>query len=153
MHSSTLVTAGVYVLIRYCLCDTTFLLILGTFTMFLSGVRACAERDLKKIVALSTLSQLGVMFVSIGAHEKSYCFFHLLSHAGFKALLFLCIGSRIHSVYGTQDFRSFNLLNLNIFNSLFMSVSVISLMGFFFTSGFYRKDGILELLYQSNTTA
>ena len=110
VHSSTLVTAGVYVLIRYCHSDAGTLINLGTLTMLMAGTVACAERDLKKVVALSTLSQLGLIIVSLGAYEKSYCFFHMISHAFFKALLFICVGTCIHSVYGTQDFRSFNSL-------------------------------------------
>ena len=144
VHSSTLVTAGIYVLIRYCINDTGPLLFIGRCTMVMAGLRACAERDLKKVVALSTLSQLGVMIISLGAHEKSYCFFHLMSHAYFKALLFICVGVCIHTVYGTQDFRNFNKLRSSLHIAVFAAVANLSLMGFTFTSGFYRKDRILE---------
>ena len=146
VHSSTLVTAGVYFLIRFCPSDPSVLLNLGSFTMLLAGLSACVERDLKKVVALSTLSQLGVMIISLGASEKSYCFFHLISHAYFKALLFICVGALIHSVYGTQDYRRFNRLSTTLFVSVFATVSNLSLIGFFFMSGFYRKDGILEAM-------
>ena len=149
VHSSTLVTAGVYVLLRYCQTDNVVLLTIGTCTIIIAGIRACAERDLKKVVALRTLSQLGVMMVSLGAHAKSYCFFHLLSHALFKALLFICIGSCIHIVYGTQDYRRFNKLRLSLNLSFLCSLANLSLMGFVFTSGFYRKDMILEVLYHA----
>ena len=148
VHSSTLVTAGVYVLIRYCFLDSLSLLYVGALTILLAGVRACIERDLKKIVALSTLSQLGVIIVSLGLMEKSYCFYHLISHALFKALLFLCVGSNIHIIYGTQDFRSLTL-SPTIFVSLFSAVSIISLLGFLFTSGFYSKEQILESIYDN----
>ena len=77
VHSSTLVTAGVYVLIRYCHTEAVALIIMGSFTILISGLRACVESDIKKVVALRTLSQLGIMIVAIGALEKSYCFFHL----------------------------------------------------------------------------
>ena len=147
VHSSTLVTAGVYVLIRYCKFDMSQLIYIGSGTMILAGLRACVERDLKKIVALSTLSQLGVIMVSIGTNSKSYCFFHLISHACFKALLFLCVGTFIHSVYGSQDHRSFDKMN-PIPLSVFCAIANLSLLGFFFTSGFYRKDMILEELYR-----
>lgn len=146
VHSSTLVTAGVYVLIRYCSHDMGSLLFIGRSTMLIAGIGACAERDLKKVVALRTLSQLGVMIVSLGCSEKSYCFFHLISHACFKALLFMCVGACIHSVYGTQDYRRFNKLRPALFASIFASVANISLIGFLFTSGFYRKDMILEAI-------
>lgn len=148
VHSSTLVTAGVYVLIRYCNIDINTLLIAGSCTLMLAGTRACLERDLKKVVALRTLSQLGVMIVSIGAIEKSYCFFHLLSHACFKALLFICVGIRIHTVYGTQDYRRFNSIP-TMWTSLLGLVSILSLMGFVYTSGFHRKELILEILFLS----
>jgi len=144
VHSSTLVTAGVYVLIRFAYA-MEYLLYVGSFTVFVSGVAACVERDMKKVVALSTLSQLGLIMVTLGSSEKSYCFFHLLSHAGFKALLFICIGIAIHTTYGTQDFRNFWVSP--VYLSYFTFASLLSLLGFFFTSGFYRKDLMLESIY------
>ena len=149
VHSSTLVTAGVYVLIRYCFIDWFALSIVGRITIIIAGLRACAERDIKKVVALSTLSQLGLIIVSLGFVEKSYCFFHLTSHACFKALLFICIGFCIHSVYGTQDYRRFNRFNATKSISLLCAVASLSLMGFLFSSGFYSKDKILESLYNA----
>lgn len=148
VHSSTLVTAGVYVLIRYSVTDTQVMLIVGSITILIAGLVACAESDIKKVVALRTLSQLGVMIFSLGAQEKSYCFFHLISHAWFKALLFLCVGVCIHSIYGSQDFRSFNILNSTLTPSVFATIASVSLLGFVFTSGFYRKDMILEVTYK-----
>lgn len=142
VHSSTLVTAGVYVLIRYCN-DCGWLLSVGRLTLFLAGIRACVERDLKKVVALRTLSQLGVIIVSLGCGKKSYCFFHLISHAFFKALLFLCVGLCIHTVYGSQDYRRIDKLS-PIAVSVLCGVANLSLIGFLFTSGFYRKDMVLE---------
>ena len=150
VHSSTLVTAGVYVLIRYCQTDTYIILYIGIFTILLAGFSACAERDLKKVVALRTLSQLGVIMISIGAHEKSYCFFHLISHATFKALLFICIGTSIHTVYGTQDYRGFNLLLYSMVISVLCIVANLSLFGFLFTTGFYSKETILEIIYRGD---
>lgn len=144
VHSSTLVTAGIYMIIRYNLHDADVLVNIGRATIILAGVSACMESDLKKIVALRTLSQLGVMMVSIGANEKSYCFFHLLSHAFFKSLLFLCVGTSIHSLYGTQDTRH-RKIAVNSYTAVFGSVSIISLRGFPFTSGFFRKHIILEV--------
>jgi len=113
----------------------------------MAGIGACAERDIKKVVALRTLSQLGVIITSLGAREKSYCFFHLISHAYFKALLFVCVGTCIHTVYGTQDFRSFNSLGSTLYVAVFSAVANLSLMGFLYSSGFYRKDIILEVLF------
>ena len=145
VHSSTLVTAGVYLLIRYN-CEQSWFLFIGSLTMCVAGLRACVERDFKKIVALRTLSQVRVMLISIGLREKSYCFFHLIIHACFKALLFLCVGIRIHAYFGTQDIRSFN--SLSGWPLVFCKVSVFSLMGVTFTSGFYSKDAILEIMQQ-----
>lgn len=146
VHSSTLVTAGVYMLIRYCQVEIYYMIVIGRLTTLIAGLAACTENDLKKVVALSTLSQLGIIVVALGSGRKSYCFFHLLSHAFFKALLFICVGCAIHSVYGTQEFRSFNRLSSSLTLMLFISLSLLSLIGFPFTSGFFRKDRILELL-------
>lgn len=146
VHSSTLVTAGVYIMLRYALCDADLLLAVGACTMLRAGVRACAESDLKKVVALRTLSQLGVMMISIGAQEKTFCFSHLIRHACFKALLFLCVGVCIHSVYGTQEFRRYNSILSSLFIRVFSTIANLSLIGYVFTAGFYRKDAILEAL-------
>lgn len=151
VHSSTLVTAGVYIMIRYRHQDNWVMLWLGRCTLVTAGLRACAERDLKKVVALSTLSQLGVMIFAVGANEKSFCFFHLLSHACFKALLFMCVGVYIHILYGTQEQRRLNNLAAAIPAASFISLAVLSLMGFLFTSGFYRKDSILESIYRGES--
>jgi len=111
VHSSTLVTAGIYLLIRFNHFTTEWLIVLGSVTMAIAGFCACAEIDIKKIVALSTLSQLGVIFVGLSLSLKSLCFFHLMTHAMFKALLFICVGVGIHTVYGRQDFRSYSVLS------------------------------------------
>jgi len=147
VHSSTLVTAGVYLLIRYNMTDISSLLFLGGLTIVSSGMSACYERDLKKVVALSTLSQLGVMIVGIGSDEKAFTFFHLLSHACFKALLFMTIGVIIHTLYGTQDSRCLVQLVSTLPVAILSAVSCASLLGFYFTTGFYRKDALLENLY------
>ena len=153
VHSSTLVTAGVYVLIRYCHSDLSVLLNIGAFTMLLAGLRACVESDLKKVVALRTLSQLGVMIICLGINEKSYCFFHLISHAYFKALLFICVGTHIHSIYGSQEYRRFNKLRPTLIVSVLATTSNLALIGFIFMSGFYRKDIILEAMYTEEVGA
>jgi NADH-ubiquinone oxidoreductase chain 5 len=104
------VTAGIYLLLRFNAFGFEWLFVAGTATMVMAGLCACAEMDIKKIVALSTLSQLGVMMVALALIQKSFCFFHLITHALFKALLFLCVGVGIHSVFGSQDFRRFSAL-------------------------------------------
>nr|QHD19772.1 NADH dehydrogenase subunit 5 [Rodolia quadrimaculata] len=148
VHSSTLVTAGVYLLIRFNISLEVlnwFILLIGILTMFMSGIAANMEVDLKKIIALSTLSQLGLMMSILGVGSSLLAFFHLLTHALFKALLFMCAGSLIHMMANFQDIRFmgglvFKLpLTLTLFN-----VSNLSLCGLPFLSGFYSKDLILE---------
>jgi len=150
VHSSTLVTAGVYLLLRFNLFTMEWMLLLGRLTILIAGVRACTELDIKKIVALSTLSQLGVIIVSLSLYQKNICFFHLVTHAIFKALLFICVGISIHTIYGSQDFRSFRNLGKGVFYPIrFLTISNIALLGFPFISGFYRKDMIIERFYSS----
>jgi len=148
VHSRTLVTAGVYVLLRYNQQSTEWLVLTGGITIIIAGLSACYEMDLKKVVALSTLSQLGVMFVALGLGMKPFCFFHLITHALFKSLLFICVGVFIHNTFGGQDYRSFNSLAKASAGSLALTlVARLSLIGFPFFAGFYRKDLILELAY------
>jgi len=114
----------------------------------MAGLSACYEMDLKKVVALSTLSQLGVMFVSLGLAIKPFCFFHLMTHALFKSLLFICVGVFIHNTFGGQDHRSFSSLAKASAGPVALTlVASLSLIGFPFFAGFYRKDLILELAY------
>lgn len=150
VHSSTLVTAGVYLLLRFNLFSIEWILVIGSITMLIAGARACVELDIKKIVALSTLSQLGVMIISLSLYQKNICFFHLVTHAIFKALLFICVGISIHTIYGSQDFRSFRNLSKGIIYPIrFLTISNIALLGFPFMAGFYRKDMIIERFYSS----
>nr|YP_008080464.1 NADH dehydrogenase subunit 5 [Melanitis leda]AEH05133.1 NADH dehydrogenase subunit 5 [Melanitis leda] len=156
VHSSTLVTAGVYLLIRFnvLLMDTMFmklLLLISGLTMFMSGICANYEFDLKKIIALSTLSQLGLMMsiLSMGYYELAY--FHLLTHAMFKALLFMCAGKIIHLMNDNQDIRMMGGLSLYIpLTSLCLNISNLALCGIPFLAGFYSKDMILEMVSMSN---
>ena len=151
VHSSTLVTAGIYLLIRFNPFRFEWLLPIGSATMLIAGFCACAEIDIKKIVALSTLSQLGVIIVSLSLFQKGFCFFHLITHAIFKALLFICVGVGIHTLYGSQDFRRFSGVRSSLlWPRGLLSVSNLSLLGFPFISGFYRKDLILESFYSIN---
>lgn len=111
VHSSTLVTAGVYLLIRTYTGITVetsippLLLRLGIITMLAAGGAALVETDLKKVVALSTLSQLGLIFCALGLHSPVLAFYHLITHAMFKALLFLCVGTFIFYHGHRQDIR------------------------------------------------
>nr|YP_007627064.1 NADH dehydrogenase subunit 5 [Tanaocerus koebelei]AGC22380.1 NADH dehydrogenase subunit 5 [Tanaocerus koebelei] len=152
VHSSTLVTAGVYLLIRFnpMLISSGwsyFMLIVGCLTMFMSGLGANYEFDLKKIIALSTLSQLGLMMSILSMGYPNLAFFHLLTHALFKALLFLCAGSFIHNLGDFQDIRFMgSIINYMPLTSVCFNVSSLSLCGMPFLSGFYSKDLILEVV-------
>nr|ALO76590.1 NADH deshydrogenase subunit 5 [Paromalus flavicornis] len=151
VHSSTLVTAGVYLLIRFNTIFNNnmmlFLLFVSSLTMFMSGLAANFEFDLKKVIALSTLSQLGLMMSILSLGSFDLAFFHLLTHALFKALLFMCAGVIIHNLLNCQDIRYMGALSssLPLTISLF-NISNLSLCGIPFLSGFYSKDLILEVL-------
>nr|QOL00771.1 NADH dehydrogenase subunit 5 [Xya japonica] len=153
VHSSTLVTAGVYLMIRFnkllmASWVSNFLLVIAGMTMFMAGVGALFEYDLKKIIALSTLSQLGLMMGILSLGLPLLAFFHLLTHAFFKALLFLCAGSLIHNLKDYQDIRLMgSLVSYMPFTCICFNVSNISLCGFPFLSGFYSKDLILEMVF------
>lgn len=150
VHSSTLVTAGVYLLIRfrYMIGHRNFLFFIGVFTIFISGLGANYEIDLKKIIALSTLSQLGLIIITLGLGLTEYAFFHLITHAIFKSLLFLCAGVFIHSMGDLQDIRSMGGLIISCpATSFYFICSSMALCGFPFISGFYSKDIILELFF------
>nr|YP_003587415.2 NADH dehydrogenase subunit 5 [Parnassius bremeri] len=156
VHSSTLVTAGVYLLIRFnmLLIDMFFfklLLLLSGLTMFMAGASANYEFDLKKIIALSTLSQLGLMMSILSMGLPELAFFHLLTHAMFKALLFMCAGVIIHMMNDNQDIRYMGGISLYIpMTSLCMNISNLALCGIPFLAGFYSKDLILEMVSMSN---
>ncbi|YP_010307977.1 NADH dehydrogenase subunit 5 (mitochondrion) [Achroia grisella] len=156
VHSSTLVTAGVYLLIRFnlLLVDMLFLkilLLLSGLTMFMAGISANYEFDLKKIIALSTLSQLGLMMSILSMGMPDLAFFHLLTHAMFKALLFMCAGVIIHMMNDIQDIRLMGgISNYIPMTSLCMNISNLALCGIPFLAGFYSKDLILEMVSLSN---
>nr|YP_010956271.1 NADH dehydrogenase subunit 5 [Kroppcarcinus siderastreicola]WMY25235.1 NADH dehydrogenase subunit 5 [Kroppcarcinus siderastreicola] len=155
VHSSTLVTAGVYIMIRFSpslegSSIQSMLLIISCLTMFMAGLGANFEYDLKKIIALSTLSQLGVMLSILALGYPDLSFFHLLSHALFKALLFMCAGVIIHSVSGYQDIRYMGCLVMFMPLSVsFMMIANLALCGFPFMAGFYSKDMILEVVFMN----
>nr|YP_001789009.1 NADH dehydrogenase subunit 5 [Phthonandria atrilineata]ACB20528.1 NADH dehydrogenase subunit 5 [Phthonandria atrilineata] len=156
VHSSTLVTAGVYLLIRFnlLLVDTVFfkvLLLLSSLTMFMAGISANYEFDLKKIIALSTLSQLGLMMSILSMGMPLLAFFHLLTHAMFKALLFMCAGVIIHLMNDMQDIRFMGGISFYTpMTCLCMNISNLALCGIPFLAGFYSKDLILEMVSFSN---
>lgn len=150
VHSSTLVTAGVFLLIRfnYLLVRfkfTSILLLLGILTIFIAGASAMLEMDIKKIIALSTLSQLGVIITVLGAQEPNLAFFHLLRHAYFKAILFICAGIIIHNIKDFQDIRRIGSISYSMPTAYsILIVANLRLCGLPFMRGFYSKDLILE---------
>nr|YP_009558769.1 NADH dehydrogenase subunit 5 [Nagiella inferior]QBA83069.1 NADH dehydrogenase subunit 5 [Nagiella inferior] len=156
VHSSTLVTAGVYLLIRFnlLLIDMMFmkiLMLLSGLTMFMAGISANYEFDLKKIIALSTLSQLGLMMSILSMGFSDLAFFHLLTHAMFKALLFMCAGVIIHMMVDIQDIRYMGVFGGFIpLTVLCMNISNMALCGIPFLAGFYSKDLILDIVSLSN---
>nr|YP_009692274.1 NADH dehydrogenase subunit 5 [Anthonomus rectirostris]QEH58479.1 NADH dehydrogenase subunit 5 [Anthonomus rectirostris] len=151
VHSSTLVTAGVYLLIRSSEGFSSMMMMIllygALLTMFMAGVGANLEFDLKKIIALSTLSQLGMMITILCLGGSKLAFFHLLIHALFKALLFMCAGAIIHNLNSTQDIRSMGGVSYFMpLTCVCMNISNFALCGIPFLSGFYSKDLIAEFL-------
>nr|YP_010620987.1 NADH dehydrogenase subunit 5 [Periplaneta ceylonica]WAX39370.1 NADH dehydrogenase subunit 5 [Periplaneta ceylonica] len=151
VHSSTLVTAGVFLLIRFSIVFNDwlniFLLLISGLTMFMAGLGANFEYDLKKIIALSTLSQLGLMMSILSMGFSMLAFFHLLTHALFKALLFMCAGMLIHVMKDSQDIRFMGNLSFQMpLTSTCLCISNFALCGMPFLAGFYSKDLILEMV-------
>lgn len=151
VHSSTLVTAGVYLLIRFSPAFdhglSIFLLLISGLTMFMAGLGANFECDLRRIIALSTLRQLGLIIITVSVGLSSLAFFHLLTHALFKALLFICAGGIIHSMGDSQDIRFMGGLSVCMpYTSACLVVSNFALCGMPFLAGFYSKDFILEMV-------
>nr|YP_009172224.1 NADH dehydrogenase subunit 5 [Cyrtarachne nagasakiensis]ALF36381.1 NADH dehydrogenase subunit 5 [Cyrtarachne nagasakiensis] len=155
VHSSTLVTAGVYILIRIMNNPHPnlmfLLLMISSMTAIYASMAANWEMDMKKIIALSTLSQIAMMMFAISLGAISMAFFHLIIHAMFKSMMFLCAGFIIHT-FNYQDMRKMGTLNVNspLISSMF-GISSLSLMGIPFMSGFFSKDPIIETILISNT--
>nr|ACO06129.1 NADH dehydrogenase subunit 5 [Cephalonomia gallicola] len=151
VHSSTLVTAGVYLDFRYSIISQQwgkYLIFLSLFTMILSGFMAWLEYDFKKVIAYSTLSQLGLMMMILSINLKFFCMFHLMMHALFKSMLFMSAGMIIHNMYGLQDLRFMGSLVFKMpFVIMILNLSNLSLCGMPFLSGFYSKDLIFEIMF------
>jgi NADH-ubiquinone oxidoreductase chain 5 len=151
LHAATMVTAGVFLIIRlsyffeYTPLILQGILIIGALTAFFASTIGLLQYDLKRIIAFSTCSQLGYMFVACGLSEYSTALFHLFNHAFFKALLFLSAGNVIHALSDEQDIRKMGgLVCFLPLTFTFFVIASVSLMGFPFLSGFYSKDLIIE---------
>lgn len=148
VHSSTLVTAGVYVLVRFNFIINSWInwvIWAGIITTLIAGLAALIELDIKKIIALSTLRQLGIIIFTLGIGEPVLCWLHLISHAYFKAILFIGAGSMIHRIKDYQDLRKIgSWAKRNQFISSIFIRGSIRLCGIPFLRGFFSKDRILE---------
>jgi NADH-ubiquinone oxidoreductase chain 5 len=154
IHAATMVTAGVFLLIRcsalFEFAPTTLLIIalLGSLTTFFAATAGMLQHDIKKVIAYSTCSQLGYMVFTCGLSAYNLSLFHLYTHAFFKALLFLTAGAIIHSLKNEQDLRRMGgLLHILPLSYIMMLVGSLALIGFPFLSGFYSKDVILETAF------
>jgi NADH-quinone oxidoreductase subunit L len=158
IHAATMVTAGVYLIIRshmiYSLSPIIMeiIIVLGIFTSLMAATIALMQNDIKKILAYSTISQLGLMFFALGLGAYSAALFHLVTHAFFKALLFLGAGSVIHALNGEQDIRQMGGLKEKILITyLVMLIGTIAISGIPPFSGFFSKDSILSAALEKST--
>ncbi len=159
IHAATMVTAGIYMIVRsnvlFTLAPFTQHLIagVGLATILLSAIIAIAQTDIKKVLAYSTVSQLGYMFLGLGVGAYTGAFFHVITHAFFKALLFLCAGSVIHAVSGEQDMRNMGGLRKKLPVTFWtMLIGAIAISGIPPFSGFFSKDEILAHVYEQSKT-
>jgi NADH-quinone oxidoreductase subunit L len=155
IHAATMVTAGVYMVARsssiflHSPMALNFVTIIGIATAFFAATIGLVQNDIKKVFAYSTVSQLGYMFVGLGTGAFSAGIFHVMTHAFFKALLFLGAGSVIHALSGEQDLRQMGGLAKKIpITCAVLLCASLAIAGFPFTSGHYSKDAILESAYQ-----
>jgi NADH-quinone oxidoreductase subunit L len=159
IHAATMVTAGVFLVVRcspifeYSPLALNFITIIGMTTAFFAATIALVQTDIKKIIAYSTCSQLGYMFFAAGVGAYNVAMFHLFTHAFFKALLFLGSGSVIHSFKDEQDINQMGAVYKKLpYTWVLMIIGTLALTGFPFLSGFYSKDAILEFAYLKGNT-
>ncbi|WP_375461841.1 NADH-quinone oxidoreductase subunit L, partial [uncultured Enterovirga sp.] len=157
IHAATMVTAGVFMVARLSpLFDAApnalvVVTIIGAITAFFAATVGLVQNDIKRVIAYSTCSQLGYMFVAMGVGAYGAGMFHLFTHAFFKALLFLGAGSVIHAMHHEQDMRNMGALRRRIpFTAAMMTIGTLALIGFPFTAGYYSKDAIIEAAFMSD---
>jgi NADH-quinone oxidoreductase subunit L len=160
IHAATMVTAGVFLVARlsplYELAPhaKTFIVVVGATTAFFAATVGLVQNDIKRVIAYSTCSQLGYMFVALGVGAYGIGIFHLFTHAFFKALLFLGSGSVIHAMSGEQDMRKMGgLAPMVRITWVLMIIGNLALTGFPLTAGYFSKDAIIESAYASHTAA
>ena len=156
IHAATMVTAGVFMVARLnplferSPTAQAFVVVIGATTAIFAATVGLVQNDIKRVIAYSTCSQLGYMFVALGVGGYAIGIFHLFTHAFFKALLFLGAGSVIHAMHHEQDMRNMGGLRKEIpFTFWMMTIGTLALTGFPFTAGYYSKDAIIEAAYAS----
>ena len=159
IHAATMVTAGVFLVVRcspifeYSPLTLNIITIIGMTTVFFTATIALVQTDIKKIIAYSTCSQLGYMFIAAGVGAYNVAMFHLFTHAFFKALLFLGSGSVIHSFKGEQNINEMGAVYKKLpYTWILMIIGTLAITGFPFLSGFYSKDAIIEFAYLKGNT-
>lgn len=158
IHAATMVTAGVFIILRtsgmigLSAGVQTMIAIVGAATAYFAATVGLVQNDIKKVIAMSTCSQLGYMVLACGIGAHSAGIFHLYNHAFFKALLFLSAGSVIHALGDEQDMRKMGgILSRQPFTYTMILIGSMSLMGFPFLTGYYSKDAIIEMAYGAYT--
>lgn len=160
IHAATMVTAGIFLMLKLSIVFlvnpqvSSFVVFIGSMTALFGATTGSAQSDIKKIIAFSTCSQLGYMVVACGLSEFSIAFFHLITHAFFKSLLFLCAGVVIHTLGGEQDIRKMGgLRDILPFTFTAMLIASWALSGVPFLSGYYSKDLIISVAFLQGTWA